>query len=286
MKSSKGLLPNLFLVWVCLHCMDPCESLVNKIKQVTQSCDSGGSVKFGIPWPSTEKPLRSFSVAFDGRPEDKISLDGGVKLSNIASPNMETTQSSTDNAKNAAFAVDGDETATSCTSTTLEVNPWWRIDLGTEEFIHSVRAVDCADECCRGGLQNMEVYVNNVGPLEINSANGFLAFSQSSRCGASSSVTAGGQKNVTCARRGRYVTIRLVREGALSLQEVQIFRPGVQSSSSANAVTFENSRRLFMNVLRSSSTVSSSRGDGGVNTVTCPSGTQISFGMVSESRKA
>eukprot|EP00945_MAST-04E_sp_MAST-4E-sp1_P006379 g6379.t1 len=137
--------------------MDPCESLVNKIKQVTQSCDSGGSVKFGIPWPSTEKPLRSFSVAFDGRPEDKISLDGGVKLSNIASPNMETTQSSTDNAKNAAFAVDGDETATSCTSTTLEVNPWWRIDLGTEEFIHSVRAVDCADECCRGGLQNMEV---------------------------------------------------------------------------------------------------------------------------------
>ena len=67
-----------------------------------------GSVKFGIPWPTSDKPLQSISTSFDGRPNDDIALNGNIQLLNIASSTMATAQSSTESGGDASRAVDGD----------------------------------------------------------------------------------------------------------------------------------------------------------------------------------
>ena len=155
-----------------------------------QVCDSGGAVKFGVPWPKSEKPLQSFSIAFDGRPSEKIALNGGVELANIASATMLAMQSSTDEGGDAERALDGNTDnnegnpglGASCSRTGRQASPWWRADLGTAEFVHTVRVHNHAGTY-GAEMSNLEIFVNDVGPMALTASNEFLATSTSSQCG-------------------------------------------------------------------------------------------------------
>jgi hypothetical protein len=176
---------------------------VKKVEKIEKVCSGGGSVRFGVPWPKSTKPLQSISTSFDGRPNDDVVLNGNVQLFNIASPTMATTQSSTESGGDASRAVDGDisnnagtsELGASCTQTQSESKPWWRVDLGTSQFVHTVRVYNRGDSNA-AALDDLEVYVNDVSPLEISSSVAFLAFSAASKCGSGVSIPNGKYKDI------------------------------------------------------------------------------------------
>ncbi|KAI8501948.1 hypothetical protein Bbelb_203600 [Branchiostoma belcheri] len=134
-----------------------------------------------------------------------------------------TAQSSTEieNGGVAERAVDGNTggnwfVSHSCTATSHQSSPWWRVDLGRSQAIDTVVVFNRQD-CCQGRLNNFRVHVGDSPTVTSNP-----------QCGGNHGVTAGRQKiTADCAgRSGRYVGISLPTYEILTLCEVRVYGGG------------------------------------------------------------
>ncbi|XP_078666828.1 fucolectin-like isoform X1 [Branchiostoma floridae x Branchiostoma belcheri] len=121
----------------------------------------------------------------------------------------------------ASRAVDGNKSpywsSNSCTHTKEDIDPWWRVDLGSDHCVAEVVVVNRMDSCCKGRLEGFKVHVGNNGHPEFNPS-----------CGGPQSVSKQNDKGeirVDCGgRRGRYVGITLDgNEKILTLCEVEVY---------------------------------------------------------------
>ncbi|CAH1256177.1 TECPR2 [Branchiostoma lanceolatum] len=141
---------------------------------------------------------------------------GAVGTTNIAL-NRPAAQSSTAYGGAAGRAVDGNDSpmwaGKSCTHTTGENNPWWRVDLGTSRSVGRVVVTNRKD-CCSERLEGFTVYVGDSPELLSNPS-----------CGVPQSVVGKGVITVNCGGlTGRYVGIALSGAGRmLTLCEVKVF---------------------------------------------------------------
>eukprot|EP00239_Pterosperma_sp_CCMP1384_P001422 CAMPEP_0197849790 /NCGR_PEP_ID=MMETSP1438-20131217/13210_1 /TAXON_ID=1461541 /ORGANISM="Pterosperma sp., Strain CCMP1384" /LENGTH=687 /DNA_ID=CAMNT_0043462629 /DNA_START=158 /DNA_END=2221 /DNA_ORIENTATION=+ len=133
-------------------------------------------------------------------------------------------QSSTSHGGVAGRAVDGltDDTSYnqgSCTHTHRESNPWWRVDLETEQNITSVKLWNRRD-CCSNRLDGAEIRVSitdNVEDAEI--------------CATVSSIGAGASGAFACQASGRFVFVVIPGNNKiLTLCEVQVEAMAPESS--------------------------------------------------------
>ncbi|XP_032399874.1 uncharacterized protein LOC116706924 isoform X1 [Etheostoma spectabile] len=101
----------------------------------------------------------------------------------------------------------------SCSSTKLENNPWWRVDLLAPYDILSVEVTRRSD-CCIYELNGAEIRIGNS--LENNGNN-------NPRCGVFS-VTSAVTMNFNCSQMtGRYVNIFIPQGGYVQLCEVKVY---------------------------------------------------------------
>ena len=56
----------------------------------------------------------------------------------------------------------GDHMRKTCTHTTGEDDPWWRVDLGSSYLVNQVVVYNRVD-CCSGRLRNMEIRIGKMG---------------------------------------------------------------------------------------------------------------------------
>ncbi|XP_059356875.1 fucolectin-like [Carassius carassius] len=119
----------------------------------------------------------------------------------------------------AAKAIDGIRyapgSASSCSITDKELNPWWRLDLLDSYYISSVTITNRGD----GWLEQttgVEIRIGNS--LENNGNN-------NPRCGVTSSVPAGSSVSFSCGgMEGRYVNMYIPNiQAVLSLCEVEVY---------------------------------------------------------------
>jgi YD repeat-containing protein len=105
------------------------------------------------------------------------------------------------------------------THTQYEAQAWWQVDLGSVNFIDSVKLWNRVD-CCQDRLSNFYIFVSDV---PFTSTNLTTTLSQA---GVSSYYTTGAAaatltKSVN--RSGRYVRVQLTGTNYLSLAEVEVF---------------------------------------------------------------
>ncbi|XP_078588379.1 uncharacterized protein LOC144869188 [Branchiostoma floridae x Branchiostoma japonicum] len=126
------------------------------------------------------------------------------------------TQSSTGSDGYAPRAVDGNTSGDwghgSCTHTTTQSNPWWRVDLGSARTVFAVKVYNRVD-CCSERLDPFYVHVG-----------GNTAVSTNPSCGGQQSIWSS-SKSVSCGGLlGRYVGVVLPGSSrTLTLCEVQVF---------------------------------------------------------------
>ncbi|XP_030609373.1 uncharacterized protein LOC115797031 [Archocentrus centrarchus] len=142
----------------------------------------------------------------------------GQLLHNLAL-NQKAVQSSTsDNVGLAIKAADGKRDPSyqtgSCTSTNLESNPWWRVDLGKMYTIGAVMITN-RDES-ENRLDGAELWIGNS--TKINDT-------ESTRCAVISHIPSGQTFYFPCRPlQGRYVSVFLPGSGkVLSLCEVEVY---------------------------------------------------------------
>ncbi len=125
----------------------------------------------------------------------------------------------------AAEAVDGDTDGNffdnSVSSTNLDANPWWEVDLGGSASVASVTIFNRTD-CCGSRLSDYWIFISDT-PFLVSDTSATL----SSRAGTFSShqTTAPNPTGTiaTPGAQGRYVRVQLTSAGYLSLAEVQVF---------------------------------------------------------------
>lgn len=125
-----------------------------------------------------------------------------------------TNQSSV--VKDSSFATDGsrmDSNKEKCSLTSMERDPWWRVDLGKEVLVRDVFIYIYS-----GSNKNyvMEIRIGNHDAPNIR---------KNSPCGGMFTFTTEAWRRIRCpvALLGRYVTItRLVENGNLMLCEVEV----------------------------------------------------------------
>ncbi|KAL6118387.1 uncharacterized protein ACO6RY_03196 [Pungitius sinensis] len=133
----------------------------------------------------------------------------------------DATQSSTSSVFVAAKAIDGNRNSYlpkgSCTHTESETDPWWRVDLGQEYDITSVKVTNRGD-CCGERLDGAEIRVGSS--LENNGNN-------NTRCGSIPSLSAGKTKTYHCDGgrvEGRFVNVIIPGDSrTLALCEVEVY---------------------------------------------------------------
>jgi hypothetical protein len=124
----------------------------------------------------------------------------------------------------AASAVDGNTDGNfsdgSVTSTNLDPNPWWQVDLGASAAVSSI-AIWNRTDCCGSRLSDYWVFVSDTPflstdtPTTLQNRPGTFASHQTTAPNPSTGIPAGAQ--------GRYVRVQLSFAGYLSLAEVQVF---------------------------------------------------------------
>ncbi|XP_073259200.1 uncharacterized protein [Porites lutea] len=134
-----------------------------------------------------------------------------------------TDQSSYSSSSDDSYkAVDGNSNTSSlaglCSLTNLELNPWWRVDLGRKEPVSEVYVVNSGG-CCTNRLNPFEIRVGE-NSSRVGTAN--------PKCGDSTySVPTGQGVSFYCrpSLYGRYVTIRLTKSSPerLTLCEVEVY---------------------------------------------------------------
>uniref|UniRef100_A0A8C1XFD6 Fucolectin tachylectin-4 pentraxin-1 domain-containing protein n=1 Tax=Cyprinus carpio TaxID=7962 RepID=A0A8C1XFD6_CYPCA len=132
-------------------------------------------------------------------------------------------QSSTYKSCGAANAIDGIRyapgEATSCSHTTNQLNPWWRLDLLDYYYIYKVIITNRAD-CCPERMTGVEIRIGNS--LENNGNN-------NPRCAVITSlVPAGSTVSISCGgMEGRYVNMYIPNiQKCLTLCEVEVYGTG------------------------------------------------------------
>ncbi|KAM9450172.1 fucolectin-like [Clarias gariepinus] len=118
----------------------------------------------------------------------------------------------------ASMAIDGNTAsnfyAYSCSSTNVQYNPWWRVNLLAVYDISNVIITNRGD-CCPERMNGAEI---RIGNSLVNNGN------SNPRCVVISSIPAGGTVNYTCKMRGRYVNIVLPNMNQyLTICEVQVY---------------------------------------------------------------
>ncbi|XP_064200378.1 uncharacterized protein LOC135259686 [Anguilla rostrata] len=128
------------------------------------------------------------------------------------------TQSSTQHYGGADRAIDRNRSplydAQTCTHTTVEKNPWWRVDLLRKHRVTSVTVTNRAD-CCASRLDGAEIRVGDS--LENNGNDNPV-------CAGISHIKGGESVTFQChGMEGRYVNVFLPgREKVLTLCEVEV----------------------------------------------------------------
>ncbi len=124
----------------------------------------------------------------------------------------------------ASAAVDGNTDGNlfdgSVTSTNLEQNPWWQVDLGVSPSISSIAIFNRTD-CCSTRLNDYWIFISDT-PFQPNDTPATL----SGRPGTTSShqtLTPSPSATIPFSAKGRYVRIQLSNPNYLSLAEVQVF---------------------------------------------------------------
>jgi hypothetical protein len=140
------------------------------------------------------------------------------QASDLISKGKSATQSSEYNPSpgRATNAVDGqtnqDYFASSCTHTELQVNPWWKVDLGSIHKIYAVKVWNRAD-CCGERLTSLKVQtsLNNLSFYDVDELK--------------EAGTNGGVYTFPKTFVGRYVRLVLSKPTAdyLTLCEVEIY---------------------------------------------------------------
>ncbi|KAI5087934.1 hypothetical protein C0J45_22423, partial [Silurus meridionalis] len=119
------------------------------------------------------------------------------------------------------FAIDGKRTSImgygSCTHTSTQNNPWWRVDLLVVYDISNIIITNRGD-CCAERINGAEIHIGNS---LLNNGN------NNPRCVVIPSMPAGASVNYTCNMIGRYVNVIIPYVSkVLSLCEVEVY--GVQ----------------------------------------------------------
>ncbi|XP_078391451.1 fucolectin-1-like isoform X2 [Cetorhinus maximus] len=133
------------------------------------------------------------------------------------------TQSSLENyLGNAINAIDGnvnsDCSLGSCSITTSEMEPWWRVDLLHPFMVGTVSITNRIDGV-PGDLNGAEVRIGDS--LEDNGKS-------NARCGVVESISPGETQHFSCnGMIGRYVTVVIPgRHTSLAIAEITVFGPG------------------------------------------------------------
>jgi uncharacterized repeat protein (TIGR01451 family) len=124
----------------------------------------------------------------------------------------------------AGSAVDGNTDGSfadgSVTTTNLDANAWWQVDLGASTPVGSIKIWNRTD-CCGTRLNDYWVFVSDTPflatdtPTTLQSRAGTFGSHQTTAPNPSTSIAAGAQ--------GRYVRVQLTGTNNLSLAEVQVF---------------------------------------------------------------
>ncbi|CAH1263337.1 NPTX1 [Branchiostoma lanceolatum] len=143
------------------------------------------------------------------------SSTASANTTNIAL-NRPTDQSSIAHNGAAGLAVDGNRNpiwnAKSCTHTTEEPNPWWRVDLGSTKYVDRVVIFNRKD-CCWGRLNGFQVHVGENSSVAHNPT-----------CRDARSLVGRDVFIVNCGGlTGRYVGISLPATQYLTLCEVEVY---------------------------------------------------------------
>ncbi|XP_050969666.1 fucolectin-like [Labeo rohita] len=107
-------------------------------------------------------------------------------------------------------------TASFCTHSVMEKNPWWRLDLLDNCYIIAVTITNRAD-CCSERLDRAEIRIGNS--LENNGNNNPI-------CAVVTSISAGASYTYLCPyMEGRYVNVVAPGDSrVLTLCEVEVYR--------------------------------------------------------------
>uniref|UniRef100_A0A672KXX4 Fucolectin tachylectin-4 pentraxin-1 domain-containing protein n=1 Tax=Sinocyclocheilus grahami TaxID=75366 RepID=A0A672KXX4_SINGR len=132
------------------------------------------------------------------------------------------TQSSTIGTWLAQQAIDFNpdfiQPSSSCSSTTAQTNPWWRVDL---RYIYRVSRVVITNrlDCCPEQIDGAEIRIGNS--LENNGNNNPI-------CAVISTIPAGVSSTYTCNNmEGRYVSLFIPGDSRmLTLCEVEVYGEG------------------------------------------------------------
>ena len=136
-------------------------------------------------------------------------------------------QSSTLNDNPASYAVDGNTDGVfannSVSSTQMNAQAWWQVDLGANYNLTDVRIWNRTDAGTESRLSNFYVLVSSV---PFTSTDLTTARNQAGVSGFQVSGTAGRPGTVNVNRSGRYVRVQLVGTDFLNLAEVEVLVSG------------------------------------------------------------
>jgi len=152
---------------------------------------------------------------------------GGQSCGTDLAAGQLATQSSTlpgSSSASAASAVDcntdGNFFDGSVSSTNLDTNPWWEVDLGASTAVGSI-AIWNRTDCCSDRLSDYWVFVSDT-PFGTTDTPGTLQF-RSGTWSSHQTTAPNPSTNIMAGAQGRYVRVQLTNPGYLSLAEVQVF---------------------------------------------------------------
>ena len=136
-------------------------------------------------------------------------------------------QSSTLNDKPASYAVDGNTDGAiannSVSSTQMNAQAWWQVDLGAVYNLTDIRVWNRTDSGMESRLSNFYVLVSNV---PFTSTDLTTTRNQAGVGSYPVNGTAGRPDTISVNRSGRYVRVQLVGTDFLNLAEVEVFVSG------------------------------------------------------------
>ncbi len=157
-----------------------------------------------------------------------------LALDHVATQSSTFVVGYTDASKAADGNTNGNYGAGSMSTTNLDTNAWWEVDLGGSATVNSIIVWNRTD-CCSNRLSDYWVFVSNTPfassdtPATLQSRAGTWSTHQTVQPNPSATITVGGIS-------GRYVRVQLSAANYLSLAEVQIFgtaSPGSQGSQAS-----------------------------------------------------
>ena len=143
-------------------------------------------------------------------------------------------QSSTLNDRLASFAIDGNTDGilanNSVSSTQMNAQAWWEVDLGSNYSLIDIRIWNRTDAGTESRLSNYYVLVSSV---PFTSTDLTATRAQAGVSSYSGSASAGRPTTMNVNRSGRYVRVQLVGTDFLNLAEVEVYASGQASTSTA-----------------------------------------------------